>query len=93
MSGYERLILKTDTQGLDETIVSRIPLSIWFKVAFASIEIWRIAKPDFDERLFRNVLESFPYRSFRGVRNGPVADVLDYASGRDWAFHDLYLWR
>jgi FkbM family methyltransferase len=93
LSGFDRLIVKTDTQGLDETLVCRIPRSIWLKVAFASIEIWRIEKPAFDERLFRNVVLSFPHRSFRGELNGPVDDILDYAHGSDWTFHDLYLWR
>ena len=93
LSEFNRLILKTDTQGFDETIVSRIPLSIWFKVAFASIEIWRIEKPAFDQRQFRAVVNAFRHRSFRGVVDGPVDDILDFARGADWTFHDLYLWR
>lgn len=93
LGGDERIILKTDTQGMDETIVTRIPLDIWRKVAFACIEIWRIEKPAFDENLFRAIVESFPHRSFRGVENGPVEVILEYASGTDWQFYDLYLWR
>lgn len=88
-----RLILKTDTQGSDETIATRIPLEIWRKVAFACLEIWRIEKPAFDARAFREIVESFPHWSFRGVRNVAVEDILDYSSGKDWMFYDLYMWR
>lgn len=93
LAGSERIILKTDTQGMDETIATRIPLDVWRRVRFACIEIWRIEKPAFDQRLFREIVESFPYRFFRGVENGPVDDILEYASGTDWQFYDLYLWR
>ena len=89
----ERIILKTDTQGMDETIATRIPLDVWRRVMFACIEIWRIEKPAFDQRLFREIVESFPFRSFRSAENGPVDDILEYASGTDWQFYDLYLWR
>ena len=88
-----RLILKIDAQGADEAIAARIPLDVWFRVAFACMEIWRIDKPAFDAVAFRSVVESFPHRRFRGVENPSVDEILGYSAGRDWLFHDLYLWR
>ena len=87
------LIVKIDTQGADEAIAARIPLDIWSRVAFACMEIWRIDKPAFDAAAFRNAVESFPHRLFRGVENPSVDEILAYSAGRDWMFHDLYLWR
>ena len=93
LSPFDRLILKTDTQGFDETIMTRIPISVWRKVAFASVEIWRIEKPAFDEGVFREIVETFPNWSFRGAQNCPVDEILEYSKGDDWMFYDLYMWR
>ena len=93
LAGFDRLILKTDTQGSDELIATRIPLAIWSRIAFACLEIWRIEKPAYDKARFRDIIESFPHRSFRGVVDGPVANILDFTTGTDWMFYDLYLWR
>ena len=88
-----RLILKCDTQGSDEAIATRIPLAIWRKVVFAVLEIWRIEKPAFDAQAFAEIVRSFPHWSFRGVRNAPVEEILEYSAGTDWMFYDLYMWR
>lgn len=93
LSNEPRLILKIDAQGADEAIAARIPLDIWFRVVFACLEIWRIDKPAFDVVAFRALVESFPHRRFRDVDDVSVDDILAYAQGRDWMFHDLYLWR
>jgi FkbM family methyltransferase len=93
LAGTERIILKTDTQGSDEAIAVRIPLPIWRNVVFACLEIWRIEKPAFDAAAFKAIVESFSNWSFRGARNCPVAEILDYSAGKDWRFHDLYMWR
>ena len=93
LAGSDRLILKTDTQGSDEAIATRIPLDVWGRVAFACLEIWRIEKPAFDHAAFRAIVQSFPHWSFRGVRNAPIDEIVDYSSGTDWQFYDLYLWR
>lgn len=41
-SEYNALVLKSDTQGLDATILSRIPESVWRKIQFAIVEIWAL---------------------------------------------------
>jgi FkbM family methyltransferase len=87
------LLWKSDTQGSDELIVSQVPIDIWNKVDVALMEMWRIAKPDYDQHALIERIECFPNRQL-GDRLGVSArDVLDYLSGRDWAFKDLLLWR
>jgi FkbM family methyltransferase len=93
LGGESRLILKTDTQGSDEAIAVRIPMSVWRRVDFAVMEIWRIEKPPFDRDAFAEIVRSFPHWSFRGAKNPPVEEILEYAGGSDWMFYDLYLWR
>lgn len=42
LSRYDHLVLKCDTQGLDASILSKIPSAIWGKVQRAVIEVWAI---------------------------------------------------
>ena len=87
------LILKTDTQGWDETIITRFPRQLWDRVILACIEIWRISKPPFDAGQLKEIIELFPNRFFQGETNGDVDDILNYAIGKDRKFQDLILWR
>lgn len=92
-SGTGRLLWKSDTQGLDEVIVSRVPADIWERVDVAIMELWRIAKPDFDKDEFCRKIMSFEHRSL-GERVGVTpAEVMEYLTSDDWQFKDLLLWR
>jgi hypothetical protein len=85
-----RLIWKSDTQGLDEFLISTMPLSFWDRVDVLLFEGWRIAKPDFDLEAFAAVLHSFPhaYYTKRGRARATSAEkIMEYldADDRKWA--------
>jgi FkbM family methyltransferase len=87
------LIWKSDTQGYDELVITRVPADIWANVQVAIVELWRIQKPGFDADAFRAKLDAFPNRR---IGSGPqvTADaVMAYLGGTDYAHDDLYLWR
>jgi FkbM family methyltransferase len=88
-----RVIWKSDTQGYDEAILARVPLALWERVDLAILELWRIAKPDFDRDAFRDRLAAFPHLSIGIDRPASVEDVMAYLAGGDYGFEDLYLWR
>lgn len=89
----ERLIWKSDTQGYDELIISMTPISIWNRISYAIVELWRIKKPDFDKAAFRVRIDCFPNKSM-GVDNPcTTEDVMAFLSGEDWHHEDLFLWR
>jgi FkbM family methyltransferase len=88
-----RVIWKSDTQGFDELIISLTPEEVWERVDLAIIELWRIAKPAFDRDIFARRVEAFPNRAIGHRAGVSVADILDYLSGDDQQFADLYLWR
>jgi FkbM family methyltransferase len=88
-----RIIWKSDTQGYDEAIITRVPDALWDRVDVAIIELWRIAKPAFDREALRRRLAAFPNRAIGLAGQASVAEVMDYLDGRDYTFSDLYLWR
>ncbi|MEJ0018698.1 MAG: FkbM family methyltransferase [Acetobacteraceae bacterium] len=89
----ERLIWKSDTQGYDELIISLTPMELWQRIDVAVVELWRIRKPSFDQAEFARRMDDFPNRSIGVGNRSSTADILDYLSGDDWQFEDLYLWR
>lgn len=90
-----RLIYKSDTQGLDELIVSSIDSSFWSRVDVVLIEIYRIKKPEFDLERFRSFLEGFRNRSLEGIGEGlSVDEIMAFVDASpDNSFCDLVLWR
>jgi FkbM family methyltransferase len=48
----EPILYKSDTQGFDEIIAKDLSLNFWSTVKCASLELWRVAKPKFDETKF-----------------------------------------
>ena len=93
LEGTDALLWKSDTQGFDEIILSQIPLDIWMRVEVAMLEMWRIAKPNYDLEAFRARLAEFPHRQLGENENVSVDEILDYLNARDWTFKDLLLWR
>lgn len=51
---FGRFVIKSDTQGMDALILSRIPEHIWKKTVRAVVEIW--ALPEVDEQDVRRLL-------------------------------------
>jgi len=93
LSGSGALLWKSDTQGFDEVIVAATPLEIWRRIDVALIEVWRIAKPDFDRDAFRQRLEDFPHRQLGEAKGVTPDEILEYLSGDDWEFKELLMWR
>jgi FkbM family methyltransferase len=89
----DRLVWKSDTQGYDELIISLTPLEIWDRVDVAIVELWRIKKPYFDQAAFCRRIEAFPNKSIGLGNRNTTADILEFLSGDDWHYADLYLWR
>ncbi|WP_299083849.1 FkbM family methyltransferase [uncultured Ruegeria sp.] len=93
LGSTEAIVWKSDTQGFDELIISRTPMEIWERIDVALIEIWRIAKPDFDAEAFMQRLSVFPNRKLGTRTDVSVDAVMDYLTGDDWEFEELLLWR
>jgi FkbM family methyltransferase len=88
----DAILWKSDTQGSDEVVVARTPREIWDRVDVALLEMWRIAKPEYERDAFRERLEAFPNRALGGCQVS-VPEIIDYLAGDDWQFKDLLLWR
>lgn len=93
LSGSERILWKSDTQGYDELILSETPLDVWSRVDIAMLEMWRIDKPAFDRDAFRERLEAFPHRQLGPLGLVSVAEIEAYLAASDWTYCDLFLWR
>lgn len=89
----EAIAWKSDTQGFDEVIITRTPMEIWRRIDVAIIEIWRIAKPDFDRDALRSRLEDFPHRQLGEEAGIGIDAIMDYLDGDDREFRELLLWR
>ena len=92
--GYP-VFYKSDTQGYDEVIAVNLSLFFWQRVHCAAFELWRIAKPDYDQQKFIRILDSFPFKSFESdpTQLLNTSDVLEFISHRDGLFNDLLCWR
>lgn len=93
--GGRSFIYKSDTQGSDELIASRVAPSFWDRVDVAVIELWRIDKPRFDVEAFTAVLDSFPNKVALADPGAPLTtrEVMQYLAGRDRQFADLGMWK
>lgn len=85
------VIWKTDVQGLDELLTTRLPDSFWARVAVGVIEITRVARPNYDPARLAAILEQFPVRRLarQSDRLLSTAEVLAFAEGRDGDYDDL----
>lgn len=86
------IIWKSDTQGLDEVIVSRVPWNIWSAVDMAIIEISRIEKPYFDQEEFARRISLFTTILIDG-KAASSNDVMRYLTGNDGEHADLFVCR
>ena len=62
---YENIVLKSDTQGMDAKILSRIPIPVWGSISRAVIEIWAIDSIEESEvDILLEAWKKFKYRSW-----------------------------
>ena len=62
LNNFDKFIIKSDTQGMDALILSRLPRRIWEKCVAAVIEVWalpQVNKKDVESLL--SMLEDFEY--------------------------------
>jgi FkbM family methyltransferase len=86
------LIWKSDTQGYDEVIVSRVPMGLWSRVDIGLMELTRVTKPAFDMAALKERLSQFG-KLMSGEDRLTVDQALEYASGTDGAHIDLMMIR
>lgn len=91
---FERLFIKSDTQGMDAFILSRIPLCVWRRVDRAAIEI--LALPEVDPKDVANVLakcSQFQRRSWdAGMEsNASFTEISDFWTSRSGLERNLFL--
>lgn len=89
------LFYKSDTQGFDEKIATRIDLSFWSRVVGGIMEVWQISKPEFDTDKLRAILDQFPYKCLltEPGRLLTTAQVIEFAGGAEGKSGDLGFWR
>lgn len=94
LSLNEPILYKSDTQGFDEIIATDLSLNFWSKVRCASLELWRVAKPAFDETKFLDILDLFPFKAFEKSPQHMVSSnaILDYCKGLDGECDDVLCW-
>lgn len=77
ISNYDCVILKSDTQGLDASILSRIPSSVWEKIQRAVIEVWAIpGVQTADVDVLISIFEKHFYMSWEGLGSKISIDEL-----------------
>lgn len=94
ISEYENYVIKSDTQGMDALILSKIPTSIWDKTVCALVEIWAIE--EINEIHVFNLLEK--WRNFRNLSWLPnskkkvsLDELASFWLSRTGFYRNLYL--
>jgi FkbM family methyltransferase len=91
---YTGFVLKSDTQGMDSLILSRIPEKIWKAVECAIIEVW--ALPEIDSLSVVNLLDRFQdfgfvsWDSYSG-QSVSIEEVRDFWLNKNGDSRNLYL--
>ena len=92
-----RLIWKSDTQGLDELLMTQMSDDFWSRVDLVFFEGWRVEKPEWDRDRLAAIIGSFPH-AYQKPRGGMVAEVgaveiIDYLGATDRRWSDFLLTR
>lgn len=67
LANFENIVLKSDTQGMDAKILSRLPIPVWDSISRAVIEIWAIDSIEESEvDALLEIWKKFQYRSWSG---------------------------
>jgi hypothetical protein len=93
---FTRFVIKSDTQGMDQVILSRLPAALWRRVERAAVEVWAI--PEVESSDVDALIEI--WRDFRLVGWEPnfestvdLAEVRQFWTGKTGKARDLYLLR
>ena len=91
---YTGFVIKSDTQGMDSLILSRIPEEIWKAVECAIIEVW--ALPDINSLTVMNLLyrfQDFSYASWDPFSGQLVSmeEIRDFWLNKNGESRNLYL--
>ena len=89
------IILKCDTQGYDETIISSLPTSLWSANVLGGVmEISQCKDKNYDLKRFESFLNNCHFKSFdlSSRTSLPTSDIIDYSkiSGSGQNYRDLY---
>ena len=96
LNAYDHFVLKCDTQGLDASILSKIPSDMWTKVQRAVIEVWAIPEvQEADVDALLPSLEDFPIVAWDAEIDTAVsiAEVRDFWLSRSGESRNLFLRR
>jgi FkbM family methyltransferase len=61
LNGFERFIIKSDTQGFDSRILSLLPKEVWQKCEGAVVEVW--ALPEIETKHVENLIKMWAHFS------------------------------
>jgi FkbM family methyltransferase len=92
----DSFIIKSDTQGMDAVILSRIPAKIWNRVERVAVEIW--ALPNINEADVERTLSLWTHFTLIGWdadfrRPATLSDVASFWTGRSGSEKNLFLER
>ncbi len=89
------IFYKSDTQGFDEKIATRLPDEVWPWVAAGIFEVWQIRKPDYPVDGLRRILDLFPNKCFLTAPEALVSTdhVIAVMTGDQGEVRDLGFWR
>jgi FkbM family methyltransferase len=93
---YTSFIIKSDTQGMDAKILSRIPGLIWQNTICAEIEVWALQEIDsFDVDTLLQMVGKFELKSWSptGIEKLEVEDIRAFWLGKTGTWRNLYLSR
>lgn len=94
LEGFDKYVIKCDTQGMDALILSRIPNRIWQNTEVAVIEVW--ALPEIREQDVTNLLamcQNFNYASWNpnSQERLDLDEVSEYWLSKSGTFRNLFL--
>ncbi len=96
LSGDERIVLKSDTQGFDASILGRFPNSVWKRIDAAVIEIWAIPEiSPADVALCIENLTDFRFVSWSGKSKERISldEVSQFWLSKNLESRNLFLRR
>ena len=88
----DSIIWKSDTQGMDETIATQLPISFWSNnVIGGTMELWNIPKQDFDLEYLCAIFDLFPSKFIQrsrgtGLVRVSTSDIKDFLQKGNHSF-------
>ncbi len=91
---YSRFVIKSDTQGMDAMILSRIPESIWKKTTAAVIEVWALIEiNESDVDVLLKKISHFEVLSWSSDLENTITikEIKEFWLGRTGDWRNLYI--